>query len=125
MIALLEDHARPDEKWCANIAVAHRAGYAAIGGAIENGIDRPLNWAVYYCDFGKYQNPLPSGESDFASDANTIQANALESVRALWDQSFAKSGQRRPDRRGEKWASPEIVVYKHRNGLRLYCCRER
>ncbi len=31
---------------------APRTGYAAIGGAIENGINRPLNWAVYYCDFG-------------------------------------------------------------------------
>lgn len=52
LIALLEDHGRPHEKWCANIVAAHRAaGCAAIGGAIENGIDRPLNWAVYYCDF--------------------------------------------------------------------------
>jgi len=122
LIALLEDHARPDERWCAHIARAHQAGYAAIGGAIENGIDRPLNWAVYYCDFGKYQNPVPSGESDFASDANTsYKRTALESVRALWDQSFREvvvNGALIS--RGEKVAlRPEIVVYQHRNGLRL------
>lgn len=122
LIALLEDHARPDEKWCANMVAAHRAGYAAIGGAIENGIDRPLNWAVYYCDFGKYQNPLPSGESDFASDANTsYKRTALESVRALWDQSFREvvvNGALIS--RGEKVAlRPDIVVYQHRSGLRL------
>ena len=28
--------------------------YAAIGGAIENGIDQLLNWAVYFCNFGGY-----------------------------------------------------------------------
>ena len=45
------------------MVVAHREYYAAIGGAIENGVDRPLNWAVYYSDFGRYQNPFQSGES--------------------------------------------------------------
>ena len=58
VIGLLEDHERPDERWSANVVAAHREHYAAIGGAIENGIDRPLNSAVYYCDFGRYQNPL-------------------------------------------------------------------
>ena len=53
LVALMEDHARPDDKFCASIIAAHRENYAAIGGAIENGVDRPLNWAVYFCDFGK------------------------------------------------------------------------
>jgi hypothetical protein len=122
LIALLEDHARPDERWCASIVAAHRSAYAAIGGAIENGIDRPLNWAVYYCDFGKYQNPVPSGESGFASDANTsYKRTALESVRALWEQSFREvvvNGALIS--RGEKIAlRSEIVVYQHRDRLQL------
>jgi hypothetical protein len=122
LIALVEDHGRPDPSWCANIAAAHRADYAAIGGAIENGVDRPLNWAVYYCDFGRYQNPVPSGESGFASDANTsYKRGALESVRSLWDGRFREvviNGALIS--RGEKVAlRPEIVVYQHREGLRL------
>lgn len=122
LIVLLEDHAWPDEKWCANIAAAHRSEYAAIGGAIENGIDRPLNWAVYYCDFGKYQNPVPSGESGYASDANvSYKRRALESVRSLWEQRFREvvvNGALIS--RGEKVAlRPEIVVHQHREGLRL------
>jgi hypothetical protein len=122
LIVLLEDHGRPDENWCANIAAAHREQYAAIGGAMENGIDRPLNWAVYYCDFGRYQNPVPSGESGFASDANvSYKRTALESVRSLWEQRFQEvvvNGALTS--RGEKVAlRPEIVVYQHREGLRL------
>jgi len=44
LLALLEDHARPDPRWCANLAAAHRqTDAAAVGGAIENGIDRSLS----------------------------------------------------------------------------------
>ncbi len=122
VVALLEDHARPDAHWSARIAAAHEADDAAVGGAIENGIDRPLNWAIYFCDFSKYQSPVPPGASDFASDANTAyKRSALESVRTLWERSFREvvvngallaAGRRiRLD--------PGIVVYQHRSGLSL------
>ena len=122
MIGLVEDHARPDPRWCANVVAAHRQGYAAIGGAIENGVDRPLNWAVYYCDFGRYENPLPAGESPFASDANvTYKRAALEAIRPSWEQSFREivvNGALAS--RGEKVAlHPAIVVYQNRQHLRL------
>lgn len=129
LVALMEDHARPDKNWCANIFAAHRASYAAIGGAIENGIDRPLNWAVYYCDFGKYQNPLPSGESSFASDANvSYKRSALETIRTTWEQSFREvvvNGTLMSC--GNKIAlRPDIIVYQHRSDLRLsHALRER
>jgi len=122
LVALLEDHARPEAHWCANIVSAHRADYAAVGGAIENGIDRPLNWAVYFCDFAKYQNPVPSGESSFASDANTAyKRSALESVRSVWEASFREvvvngalvSAGRKIT------LNPDVVVYQHRSDLTL------
>jgi hypothetical protein len=122
IIALLEDHGRPDERWCANVAAAHREPFAAIGGAVENGIDRALNWAVYYCDFGRYQNPVPRGEARSASDANvTYKRAALEKVRATWEASFREvvvNGALMA--RGEQVAlTPDVVVYQHRQGLRL------
>ena len=122
LIALVEDHARPDKNWCANILAAHRTGYAAIGGAIENGIDRPLNWAVYYCDFGRYQNPLPSGMSAFASDANvSYKRSALEAIRMTWEQSFREvvvNGTLMA--RGDGVAlRHDIIVHQHRSDLRL------
>jgi hypothetical protein len=122
VIGLLEDHGRPDESWCANVVAAHRESYAAIGGAIENGIDRPLNWAVYYCDFGRYQKPLPPGESSFASDANvTYKRSALEAIRATWEDSFREVVVNETLRsRGEKVAlQPDIVVYQNRQNLRF------
>lgn len=122
LVGLLEDHARPDPHWCARAVEAHRAPYAGIGGAIENDVDRPLNWAVYFCDFYHYLNPVPAGESFRVSDANVVyKRSALEAIRPVWEESF-----REPEvnaalaARGERLAlSPEIVLYQHRVGLEL------
>lgn len=122
VVALLEDHAKPDRDWCANVIAAHRKDFAAIGGAIENGVDRPLNWAVYYCDFGRYQNPLPAGESSYASDANvTYKRSSLESIRATWEKSFREVVVNAALRsKKEKVAlQPDVIVYQNRHGLRL------
>lgn len=122
IVALLEDHGLADPNWCARIVGAHKKNYAGIGGAIENGIDRPLNWAVYFCDFGKYQSPLPAGESLFASDANvSYKRAALESIRDVWREVFQETAVNWALRsRGEKTAlAPEIIVYQRRQGLRM------
>jgi hypothetical protein len=122
VIGLIEDHARPDENWCARMAAAHHAPHAAIGGAIENGVDRALNWAVYYCDFGRYQNPLPPGQSSFASDANvTYKRSALQPIRSTWEEAFREVVVNATlISRGETIAlRPDVVVYQNRRGLRL------
>jgi hypothetical protein len=89
IVALIEDHdvAAPD--WAIRLVDAHRGPFAGVGGAIENGVDRPLNWAVYFCDFLRYQNPLPEGESTRASDANvSYKRAALEAIRPVWEKEF-------------------------------------
>ncbi|HEV8523380.1 MAG TPA: glycosyltransferase [Terriglobales bacterium] len=120
LIALLEDHGRPDPHWCAQLLKEHRQPLAAVGGAMENGIDSPLNWAVYFCDFGRYQNPVPSGPAPYVSDANVCyKRSALERVAEVWADSYneirvhaALAG------RGETlWLSPQVVVYQHRLNL--------
>jgi hypothetical protein len=127
LIALLEDHGRPDPRWSAQIAEAHQARYAAVGGAIENGIDRPLNWAVYFCDFGRYQSPVPRGRSACASDANvSYKRSALEAIGSVWQEVFHETAVNGALlARGEQLVlSPDIVVYQHRAGLRLQACLE-
>lgn len=62
IVALLEDHGALDDRWCAEIKKAHELPYAIIGGAIENrSPDRPLNWAVYFYDYGNYMLPGQPG----------------------------------------------------------------
>jgi hypothetical protein len=122
IVALIEDVGIPAPDWSARLVQAHQGPFGGVGGAIENGIDRPLNWAVYFCDFLRYQNPLPKGESTIASDANvSYKRAALESIRPVWQEFFqekAVNGALRA--RGEKLAlAPEVVLYQHRQGLRL------
>jgi hypothetical protein len=128
IVALLEDHERPDPQWCRRLVDKHRRDYVAVGGAIENGVDRALNWAVYFCDSGRYQNPVPDGESTFASDANvSYKRAALEAIRPVWEESFiepAVNGALRA--KGWKIAlSPDLVVYQHRQLEILGALRER
>jgi hypothetical protein len=120
ILAMLEDHARPDPHWSAQIVRAHQAEYAAIGGAMDNHIDRPLNWAVFFCDFGRYQNPLPAGVSPYASDANvSYKRAALDAIRPVWQEAFHETQANAAlQARGDSLAlSPEIIVSQHREGL--------
>jgi hypothetical protein len=122
IVAVIEDHVQPDMEWARQIAEAHRSGYAAIGGAIENGVDRMMNWAAYFSDIGRYHNPLPGGESAYASVVNVSYKRAdLETVRAVWQERFSETS--------VHWAltaqhkklalSPNIVVWQYRENLRF------
>jgi hypothetical protein len=89
LVAVTEDHVRPDPDWVAEMVKAHRQGYAAIGGAVENGLDRVINWATYFADLGRYHNPLPAGPSRYASVVNvSYKRERLTAVNAVWKQRF-------------------------------------
>lgn len=122
LIALLEDHGRPAPEWAARIVTAHQSEYAAVGGAVENGVDRALNWAVYFCDFGRYQNPVVAGPSPSASDANvSYKTAAFQAIRATWEAVFHETAVHAAlHERGEQVAlDPGMVVHQHRVGLTL------
>lgn len=122
LLAMLEDHERPDALWCRKLLDTHVLPHAAIGGAVENDVDRPLNWATWFMDFGRYQNPVSQGPSGFLTDVNIAYKRApLMAVRHAWEHGFSE-----PDvhgallARGETlWLSPDIIVFQHRTGLTL------
>jgi hypothetical protein len=120
IVALIEDVGIAAPTWAAAMVAGHAQPFAGVGGAIENGIDRPLNWAVYFCDFLRYQNPLPEGESAIASDANvSYKRSALEQINPVWREVFHEASVNGALReRGSKIGlAPAAVVYQHRQGL--------
>lgn len=122
IVALLEDHGIPGPEWIAAVVQAHRSSDSAVGGAVENGVDRMLNWAVYYCDFGRYQNPVPEGPTEFLSDSNvSYKRDALECVRHLWLEAFHETSVNWELRRQGHSLSLDrrMVVYQTRRTLRL------
>lgn len=122
VIGLLEDHGPPDIGWCKAILAAHQGTAAVVGGAVENAINRPLNWAAYFCDFGRFENPVPSVPDGWVTDINiSYKRDALMSVRDLWQRSFheptvngalAESGE-------TLMLNPEQIIYQKRRNLRL------
>lgn len=122
LIAMLEDHGPPAPGWCEAVLDVHKQPFAAVGGAVENGVDRLLNWAVYYCDFGRYQNPVPGGPTEFLSDSNVAyKREALASVKDLWFDSFHETFVNwELAKRGEALRlDPRLVVHQTRKTLRL------
>jgi hypothetical protein len=64
----------------------------AIGGAVEHGGRGALRWALFFCDFGRYQRALPSGTAEYLSDVNICyKREALEAVRDLWQDVYQES----------------------------------
>jgi hypothetical protein len=122
LVALLEDCGRPHPHWSAQLVKEHAQPFAAIGGAMENGIDRSLNWAVYFGDFGRYQNPVPRGPSAYVSDANVCYKRAaLDRVAEAWAENYNEARVHAAlAKHGEVLAlSPDVIVYQHRLNLRL------
>jgi hypothetical protein len=122
IVALLEDHACPDANWCAAIREAHKQPWAGVGGAIQNGVDSALNWAVYFSDFAAYQNPVPDAETFMISDANSSYKRwALEETASIWREAFNQVAVNQALlAKGHRLAiRSDIVVYQQRIGLKL------
>ena len=123
-VALTEDHAVVEPGWCAGLCALldRHPEVAAIGGAVECGSDRLLNRAVYYCDFGRYQNPLPEGPAEFVSDSNVVyRRDALAEVAEVWADDYHETqvhwalvGAGR-----EIWLTPQVRVWQRRADLGL------
>ena len=86
LVAILEDRSVPWPDWASAFASAHTHVTAgAIGGGIDNGHDGTLNWAVFFCDFGRYRPPFTPGPRNWISDVNICyKRRAVEMTRAAW-----------------------------------------
>jgi len=122
VVCLLEDRSVPAADWARTVDRLHSMPYLVIGGAVECGIDRMLNWAVYFCDFARYQLPLEAGPRDYVTDVNiSYKREALEKTRALWEQRYHETTVNWALRRAGEvlYLSPDPVVRQHREGLSL------
>ena len=121
IVCILEDRGIPDPDWVAKVAALHGdLPHAVIGGAVECGVDAPLNWAVYFCDFSRYQLPLEAGARRYVTDVNiSYKRRALESVAELWKDRYHETTVHwQLERDGETlFLTPELVVRQRRRGL--------
>jgi hypothetical protein len=83
---------------------------------------RTLNWAVWFCDFGRYQSPVAEGSAAFVSDSNVAyRRQALERVREAWRHDYHETAVHwaLSDAGYELCLTPRVQVWQARSGLTL------
>ena len=123
-MALTEDHATLSPRWCRTAVelLEKHPELGAVGGAVECGSNRMLNRAICYCDFGRYQNPLPEGPARFVSDSNVVyRCQALDEIRSVWDGGFREFPvhQALVERGRPIWLTPRITAWQNRVEMTL------
>jgi hypothetical protein len=123
VVAILEDRGVPRPDWARQVVTAHaRLPHAAIGGAIENGGEDVLAWAVFFCDFSRYQMPFADGPREWVSDVNvSYKRRPLEAVADVWrDRYHEPAVHWALQRAGETlYLTSAFAVVQMRTGLRL------
>ncbi|HTK28149.1 MAG TPA: glycosyltransferase [Vicinamibacterales bacterium] len=62
ILAMTEDHCVAADDWVRTVIRAHDNGHVVVGGAIENGAtDRTIDWAVFFCEYGRHMPPIAAG----------------------------------------------------------------
>lgn len=122
IVALLDDSCNPNPDWCDQVLRTHRLPYAVIGGAVEHASNSPLNWAVYFQDFGRYQKPLNEGAVLHLTDINiSYKRSSLEAIKDRWfdryneitvHHAFLQLGE-------VLWQRPQIIVCQNRGRLKF------
>ncbi|MEP6902066.1 MAG: glycosyltransferase [Actinomycetota bacterium] len=79
---VIEDHCMAPQNWFAEISKAHDAGYAVVGGSVENGATKRLmDWAVFLCEYSGFMSPIPAGEVEFLAGNNvSYERSAIEQI---------------------------------------------
>ena len=87
IVALIEDDCIADPDWCRAILAAHRTPDVAIGGTVEPGpYRRALDWAVFFCEYGRFMPPLPERQTtDLAGNNLSYKREALAALPATAD----------------------------------------
>jgi hypothetical protein len=123
-VILTEDHAHAEPRWCAGLlrTLEEHPKAGCVGGAVECGGEGLLAFAVYLCDFGRYQNPLPEGPAWFVSDSNVCyRREALDAVVDGWKQDYHETivHGALAAKGFELRLTPRVVVWQARTGLTL------
>lgn len=115
VIALLEDDCVPTDTWYAELLKAHQGDYAAIGGAVEPGqYTRRLDWAVYFHEYSRFMQPLPS-----EGEVHTLPGTNVSYQRAALKQFSTENGLDHEDHTAEGFYETFVHQELRRSGQLL------
>lgn len=93
LIGIIEDRGVPEPDWAANMIKLHAEyPHGVIGGAVENGVDKLWNWAIFFCDFGRYGPPLSDMDPEYVTDTNIVyKRDTLMAFKHLWEDQYKEA----------------------------------
>ncbi len=119
IIALIEDLCSFDSGWCQEIITAHESQHFIIGGAIENAsLNKSLNWAVYFFDYGKYMLPAQSTVIATLSGMNvSYKKQLLDRFQENYQDGFYDFffNEKLKNNGYELYFLPSAIIYHHKN----------
>jgi hypothetical protein len=120
ILAITEDHCIPPLNWYKSIWQAHlKYPAVAIGGAVDNGaIDSLLDWAVFFCEYGKFMSPAPNGiVHDLPAPNVSYKRSALITIKAQIEQGYQETViHPYLESQGEiLWSDPTISMIHHKH----------
>jgi hypothetical protein len=83
MIAFTEDHCLAAPGWLRAVEEAWQAGCRAVGGPVENGsATRLVDWAMFFCEYVRFMEPVPRGAvGEIAGNNSAFARGLLERLR--------------------------------------------
>ncbi len=134
IVAIIEDHVVMDGRWYEEMVKAHHThpDCIAVGGVIENGsYERLVDWAVFFCEYSSYMQPVPPGiVKEIPGNNVSYKRSAFEGIDSLeetLDQGFWETTlHEKLLARGERFLlEPSIVVYHEKSFGFLYFLSQR
>ncbi len=93
-VAVTEDHCVPRPDWIAQMLAAHeRYGWPVVAGGVQNDSpERTVDWAVFFCEYSAFLDPVVAGPSPFAPGMNVCyDMQALASMKRVFAEGMWES----------------------------------
>ncbi len=105
-------------RWSEEIKRAHESA-SIVGGSVENAsVERALDWAVYFYDYGKYMVPNRAGAPGTLSGINVSYKRAiLDEIREIYRNGFYETfvNEELKKRGHQLVLTPSAIVYHKKN----------
>jgi GT2 family glycosyltransferase len=117
IVVLTEDHCLAESHWYERLLTAHQRHYGVVGGAVENdsSIERVVDWAVFFCEYSQFMNPVPAGEvQDIPGNNISYRQEFFVHIADMLDAGRFWEGflNARLQQKGIKlYSDPSIIVY--------------
>jgi hypothetical protein len=121
IVAILEDHCMVTPAWASEIFRRSGAGFAVVGGPVENGsTERLMDWAFFLAEYGPCMPPLPEGETEAVPGNNAAYCRRLLPLdEQVWGVMWESFLQKELRRRGLRIFLSKTMLIHHKKSFRL------